>query len=168
MINISTRYVNPDPDSTRDPRHVEARGAHRLRHQEGDRRLDALLLVGELRADLSRAEAPPEGRAGPVEAGAARPGQAHGVRAGPGRRRGATRVAGRQRERHLRDPGREPPPALLLRCALAGGCAREPPDAAAALRARARAVPNRDRSRGPRRARAGPRVPVSRAPLWAR
>src|SRR5262245_65633003 len=106
MINISTRYVNSDPDSARDPRHAEARRADRLRDQEGDRQLDPLLLDGELRPDLPGAEAAPARRARALEAGAAREGQPHLLRADPERRRGAPRLAHRRRELAVRDSRR--------------------------------------------------------------
>src|SRR5919201_7140053 len=76
-VNVSGRYVKADSDCARDPRDVEARRPHRLRHQEGDRLVDSLLLDGELRADLSGAQAPEAGRPRSRRAGSAWEGQAH-------------------------------------------------------------------------------------------
>ena len=131
MIYISGRYVKPHPDGARDPRHAQAGSAHRVRREEGDRHVDPLLLVSELRADLPGAEAAPQGRPRQRKAGAPRAGEADGLLADAEGRACAARVADRQRERGLRAARRGIAPALLRRRPLGGRGTGEHADAAA-------------------------------------
>ena len=67
LTHLSSGYIiridGADQDLVRDPRDARARAAHRLRDQVARRRLDALLLGRQLRADLSGAGAPRGARA---------------------------------------------------------------------------------------------------------
>ena len=81
--------MEAEPDRLRDPRHGQPRAALRLRDQGAGRQLDAVLLGGQLRADLSRAETALRGRAGRGHRRPARRPQADRLR-DHRRRRGAS------------------------------------------------------------------------------
>ena len=105
-LYVSTRYVNSQPDRTRDPRPPGLRRPDGLRHQAGHRPLDPVLLGRQLRANLSRAAPAGGGRARPLARRAARRGAPARLRASRRRARRASTSGSRQPGAYeLRDEG---------------------------------------------------------------